>query len=198
MPMVDYRCSACGYRFENFFHSDAPDSQRCPYIECEAGIAVRINSLPGEYRPRNAKPFDPIVVWVNNEDPNQISMPGRADEPVQAGYHAVTLNSLQEADHFTRGVNSYEHEKGQFMREQQKQYFNERLKEQRADRDARMGSNPRMQAMSREVRAYLDAKREKKYAKTMDPKAHFQVISFDSSNREGYRGEETGWKEKRS
>lgn len=194
--MIDYLCE-CGHRFEMFYHSNAPDEQACNECE-EGGIAKRIASMPGEYRPKNARPFEPIVVWVHNEDPNQFSMPGRANEPVQEGYHAVTLNSLQEADHFTRGVNSYELEKGQFMREQQKQYFSDRLKQQRADRDAVIGSNPRMLAMAREIRARIDAKREKKYSKGMDPKAHFQVVAYDSSNREGYRGKDTDWKEKRA
>jgi hypothetical protein len=195
MPMIDYLCE-CGNRFEMFYHSNPPEEQACNDCE-EGGIAKRILSMPGEYRPKNARPFEPIVVWINNEDPNKFSM-ANTNEPVQDGYHAVTINNSREADHFTRGVNAYEREKGQFMREQEKQYFDERLKEQRADRAAKIGSNPRMLALSKEIRERIDAKRAKKYTKPMDPKAHFNIIDYDSSNREGYRGEETGWKEKRS
>lgn len=205
MPMVDYQCSRCGYRFENFYHSDAPKGQPCPSVMdvdgqpvvCD-GYAPRISSVPGEYRPVNAQRFDPITVWISNTDPNQFSMPGRADEPVQEGYHAVQITNLRDADAFTRRVNSYELEKAQYMREAHKQHWDERLREQRADRDAKIGSNPRMQALARAIRQRVDAKRDKKYSRPMDPKAHFQVIAYDSSNREGFRDESTGWKERRS
>jgi len=197
MPMIDYLCDACSYRFENFFHSDPPASMPCPHIECVEGEAKRIESYPGEYQPRSAKRFDPIVIWVSDTDPNKVSFPGRADEAVEEGYHKVEITNLSQADYWTRRISQHEIHEMEGLREAHKQYWDDRQRERRANIRAKIGSNPRMQALFKEAQAFVDKKREGKYSKPLDPHAHFQVIAYDSSNREGYRDKETGWKEKR-
>jgi hypothetical protein len=198
MPMIDYLCDACSYRFENFYHSDPPEEQACPHIDCPEGVAKRIHSLPGEYRPTNAQRFDPIVIWVNNDNPDQVSMPGRADEPVQDGYHAVEITNLSQADRWTRHMNNVALREAVNNRAAQKEYFEAMTKERRDNIRAKIGSNPRAKALFEKVCEYTDAKREKKYSKTLDPRGHFQVVAYDSSNRQGYADRETGWREKRS
>src|SRR4051794_37843051 len=107
MPMVDYLCEACGYRFEHFFH-EPPELQACPRggdSTCY-GTAKRIVSVPGEYRPTNAKRFDPIVIWQKVDNPDQFSVPGRADEPLDAGYRKIEITNLTQADYWTKRMDS--------------------------------------------------------------------------------------------
>jgi len=155
-----------------------------------------IDSYGGETG-QNAQRFEPIVLWVNNEDPTKVSVPGRADEPVQEGYHAVEIRTLPEADRWTKTLDEIEIGKAQINREHEKQYWDQVTKERREDIRAKIGSNPRAQAMLKKVAAYVDAKRERRYSKTMDPRGHFKVVAYDSSNREGHSDERTGWKEKK-
>lgn len=201
MPMIDYQCSQCGYRFEHFYHSDPPNSQICPRLledgrTC-ASASLRIDSLPGEYRPTNAQRFSPIVIWVNNDNPDQVSFPGRADEPVQAGYHPVEITSIYEADRWTRKINASQVAQTEFHRECQKQYWDDVARQRRDDTRARIGNNPRAQELFRRVQQYVDLKRERKYSKKLDARGHFQALSFDASNRQGYSSVETGWKERK-
>lgn len=197
MPMIDYLCDSCGYRFENFFHSDAPETQRCPYIDCPEGMAKRIHSLLGEHRPTNARRFKPIVVWVNNENNDVVSVPGRADEPVQAGYHAVEITNMRDADRWTKHINNVSLREAINNQAMEREYFKEMTKERRETIQARIGSDPRMNAWFKAACAYTDARRDKKYSKPLDPRGHFQALSFDSSNRMEYRDADTGWKGKR-
>lgn len=204
MPIIDYSCPSCFHRFEEFFHpSEIPATRPCPHM-LDSGVcgveSTRIDSLPGEYQPRSARRFtDPIVVWVSNTDPNQISMPGRHDEPVQDGYHAVTLDTLQAADKFITKYNSHEREKMMETRELNRQYFDERTKARRDDIRARIGSDARLMAQFRRACEYVDKKREMKNSslKSFDPKAHFQALAYDASNRQGFADKDTGWKERK-
>ena len=197
MPMIDYLCNACGYRFENFYH-EAPDTLDCPHSECEGGTARRINSLPGEYRPRSAQRFAPIVVWVNNENPDVVSIPGRSDEPVQAGYHAVEIRTIQEADRCTKHMNNVALRDTINQRAAEKQYWDEVTKERRDGIRARIRGNARAQALFAQVCEYVDKKRDRRYSKTLDPRGHFQALSYDSSNRQGHADEATGWRERKA
>jgi putative FmdB family regulatory protein len=199
MPMVDYLCDSCGYRFENFFHSDAPESQDCPHIECEGGTAKQIHSLPGEHRPINALRFNPIVVWINNDNPDQVSIPGRNDEPVQAGYHAVEIRNISEADRMTRHMNNVTLRDAINQRAAEKQYWEDRTRERRDTIRAQIGGgNAKAAALFKAVCEYTDKKHEGKYNKTLDPRGHFQALSYDSSNRQGHCDESTNWKQRKA
>lgn len=189
MPVADYQCEACGVRWEEF-HWTPPDMQECG---C-GGDAARIYSLPGE---RTAKRFDPIVVWVSNDDPDRISIPGDPNEPVDEGYHKVEITNLREADRWADRINRIETRKAEGYRDSERQYWDDVARERRADIRARIGSNPRAAALFSAVQKYVDAKRARRYGKPLDARAHFQVISFDSSNRDGYSGPDTDWRTRR-
>lgn len=191
MPMFDYQCSQCGVRWEEYHSGNAAETRDCP--EC-SGSACRVYTYPGE---RTAKAFDPIVVWVADDDPNRISVPGDANEPVQYGYHKVEIASLAEADRWANRMNAIETAKVREDRERERMQWDEITRERRADIRARIGSNPRAQALFKAVQEYVDRKRERRYSKSLDARVHFQVTSFDASNREGWSGPETGWKTRR-
>lgn len=197
MPMVDYLCETCGTRFEHFFHSDIPEAQICESDTC-ANIAWRVYSMPGEFRPLNASRFDPIVVWVNNENPDIVSVPGRSNEPVQSGYHAVHITDMRMADKMAAHINNISLRDAINQRAMEKEYWNEKTKDRRDSIRARIGGDQRRQALFAKVCEFVDRKRDRRYSKPLDPKGHFQALSFNSSNRQGYSDRDTGWKERRS
>lgn len=196
MPMVDYLCPVCDLRFEHFLHAP-PDEHYCDNEEC-GGVATRIFSQPGEYRPVNALRFDPIVVWVNNENPDQVSVPGRWNEPVQEGYHAITITDMRAADRMATHMNNVALRDAVNQRAAEKQHWDDITRQRRSDTLARIGSNPRAQAMFRAACAHADKIRNRRYSTTLDPRGHFQALSFDSSNRQSFCDRSTGWKEKKA
>jgi hypothetical protein len=150
------------------------------------------------YNGSTAKKFDPIVLHVSNEDPNQISFPGRSDEAVAEGYHKVEITNLREADQWTSRINHYEKGVTEGYRQSEKQYWDEVTAQRRADIRARIGDNPKAKALFEQVQKFVDAKRARRYSKKLDPRGHFQVIAYDSSNRMSHCDVTTGWKEKKA
>lgn len=150
------------------------------------------------YNGSTAKKFDPIVLHVSNDDPNQVSFPGHAEDAVPDGYHKVEITNLREADQWTSRINSYETQVTEGYRESEKQYWDNVTRERRADIRARIGDNPRAKALFEAVQKFVDAKRERRYAKKLDARGHFQVIAFDSSNRMSHCDVTTEWKERRA
>lgn len=144
-----------------------------------------------------ARNFEPIVLHVSNDNPNQVSFPGASDEAVPDGYHKVEITNMREADRWTRHLNWVEKETTEAYRASEKQYWDEVHKQRRADIRARIGSNPRMKAMFEAAQAFVDQKRERRYGRKLDPRGHFQALSFDASNRMSYCDERTGWKERK-
>lgn len=209
MPMIDFVCDSCGTRTEHFFlPSNIPDQVDCEFIKygSEAGdeeypcsgTARRIDSLPGEYQPRNAQPFTPITIWVSDTNPNQVSWPGNPNEPVQEGYHKVVLTDFNQADKIVRQLDNVKRLETEFDREMNKQYFDERTKERRDNIRAKIGGNARASALHKAVCEYVDKKRDKKYSKPLNPGSHLQIREFDRSNRMPYAGKETGWRDRHS
>jgi len=195
--MVDYRCSECGHEFENFFHSDAPDMQPCPVTECH-GSARRYPSMPGEYRPTNAKRFDPIVIWQSDSDPNKFSFPGRSDEPCDAGYHRIEITDMRSAQKWSKKLNHiYSMEKAMDV-ERDRAIWSERLRSNRADREAKIRGDARMEAFNRAMIERTDKKRQNRYDhKSPDVNFHIQALEFDQSNRQDWCDKDTGWKARR-
>jgi hypothetical protein len=153
----------------------------------------------GYSRDRDARAFDPILVWESTSEPGKISMPGRNDEPCPEGYRPKLLATLREADRFINAINRSERDKMLEIRELNRQYFDERQQERRDNIRAKIRGNSRAEALFREVCAYVDAKRERKYSRlrSFDPRCHFQALSFDASNRQGHSDAATGWKERK-
>lgn len=148
-------------------------------------------------REQNAKRFDPVVVWESITSPGQFSFPGRADEPVPDGYRALSLTNLREADRFVSRFNEQERARLSDERDYERQYWDARLSQRRSDTLARIGNNSRAAAMLKAVAEYRDAKRDRKYARKIDPHFHIQALSFDSGNRQGHSSAATGWKDRK-
>ena len=149
-------------------------------------------------RERDARAFEPIVVWASDTDSRKYSFPGQADEPVAEGYHKVEITNLREADRFVQRINGIERAKAEATRALNYQALDEATKIRRENTVARIRGNPRAEALFRAARDWADKRRaEKRSQQCMDPNFHIQVLSFDSGNRSSYSGPETGWRERK-
>ena len=169
----------------------------------ECGHEIAFGEWPmcphGQTRERNARQWDPIVVWASNTEVDKYSFPGQADEPCPDGYHRVEITNLAEADRFVGRMNHIERQKAEEMRDLNYQVFDEQTKRRRDDTLARIRGNSRAEALFRQVREFVDRRREAKRARhrNLDPRFHIDILSFDSGNRKSYSGPETGWRERK-
>ena len=172
----------------------------CP----ECGHEIEIGQYP--YCPhewlseRNARRWEPIVVWASNSEPDKFSFPGQANEPVPQGYHKIEITNMRQADQFVSRMNAVEQAKMEETRDRNYQVLDEQTRQRRADAMARIRGNPKAEALFRAAREWADRRREEKRARhrNLDPHFHIQVLSFDSGHRNSYSGAETGWREKKS
>src|SRR5262249_24611731 len=97
-------------------------------------------------------------------------------------------------------MNDIERRKMEEIRDLNYQALDEQRRRRRADTAARISGNARAEALFRQVREWSDRRREEKRARhrTLDPRFHIQVLSFDSGNRNSYSGAETRWRERKS
>ncbi|HYT09012.1 MAG TPA: hypothetical protein VEL77_15310 [Rugosimonospora sp.] len=174
----------------------------CP----ECGEELEIGSYPFCSAPgghasvyaKDALSFDPAVVWQSVSNPGQYSFPGSSSEPCPAGYRPVVLDTLSKAERFTREFNAQERERLSGERAMEKAYWDDRIKQSRSDRRARLGHNPQALALMEAIARYRDAKRERKYGQKIEPNFHLQPLEFDAGNRQGYSSRETGWKDRKA
>lgn len=170
----------------------------------KCGAEVEIGDWPfcphGSIYHGKAQRFDPIVVWQSNTDSEKYSFPGQANEPVPAGYHAVEITNMRQADQLVARVNDIERRKMEEMRDMRYALDDAGIKERRANEDAKGAISSRAEALRRRVREWTDKRRADKRAARprIDPQFHINILSFDSGNRNSYSGEETGWKEKKT
>lgn len=151
-------------------------------------------------RERDALNFSPIVVWQANDSPEKFSFPGQAHELCPEGYHRVEITNLREADRFVSRMNAIERVKAEATRDLNYQALDEQTKRRREDIAARIRGNPKMEALFRQAREWTDRTKERKRSRhrSLDPRFHIQVLSYDSGNRNSYSGPETGWRERKS
>ena len=170
---------------------------------------------PGGHQPlreRQARRFEPIVVWQADQDPDRYSYPGQADEPCPQGYHRVEITDLPQADKFVARVNSIERRKMEQARDLRQALDDAGVKDRRSEEDARgwvmradgskfyIRGNARAEALQRAARQWADRRRDQKRSgqRHLDPHFHIQVFSFDGGHRNSYSGPETGWRERKS
>lgn len=145
----------------------------------------------GTYNYR-AQRFDPVVVHVDKQ--GNIRFPGHADAACPAGYERRELRTVNEVRSFERHVNlkdRVEWEQRQAIREQQ---FSE---QQSANRRELRSAMERMSQRGRDF-AELAMRRNNDRKKAQFHDGFFvEAFSQDSSNRDAYRDERTGWKGRR-
>lgn len=204
MPMLDYVClkEECGEHIESFhFPSSIPDSIQC---RCGGVMVITYEPTIAMRRPiSNAQLFDPIVVHRRlNPDNNdyEYHYPARHDEPTPSGYERLEMNTMREVDRFTKGRGEVERELNQMGLAREKAHFDQQIKARREHSDSemrRLGIRP--SRLTEVMRRRIDQKRDKRYSLLMnkDMNFHNQAMSFDSSNRQEHRDQDTGWKGRR-
>lgn len=207
MPMVDYVCSLCEYRFEQFFFQP-PDSLPCCHKLADGssctGTAPRYFSHPGEIQPHNAQRFSPILIHQSLTDPNQFSFPGSSSDPCPSGYRPIAITNIREAEKWTKRINQLESSRAAELRDMNREYFEERTLIRRQEVDAKMrqtglDSSGRARFLRDMARRVADLRHAKNFGpKAMNANFHINALEFDSSNRNSYSGPETNWRQRKS
>lgn len=143
---------------------------------------------------QNSLHFDPIVL---HRDPTsgEYSVPAHNRDPTPAGYERIEITNMRDADKHIRHMDTRARSEMADKRDLNRMYFEERTKERRERVDRLLSSgafSPRARYLAEKVREFADKKRERKYNRSLDPRTHFQALSFDSSNRMSYSSRETG------
>ena len=97
-----------------------------------------------------------------------------------------------------RRYNERERERLETERAMEKAYWDERIRQARSDRRARLGGNSRMLALLEAVAKYRDARRERKYSQRIEPNFHLQPLAYDAGNRQGFSSKETSWRDRKA
>lgn len=131
MPAIDFRCISpdCLALTSRYFSISSwpyPESVQCS--KCE-GIADRDYMLGS---PSTGFLVPPVVHY--NKRTGQYSIPGHRDDPVDRGYQKVEIRDMRMYSKLVNSINSSEMEKAQFLQAREKEFFDARLKEQRAER----------------------------------------------------------------
>lgn len=204
MPMVDYQCPKCDYRFEEFHH-EPPVAVPCPRMVGDAEtcgeLSPRRNSFPGEYRPTNAQRFPPIVLYEREN--GEFYFDSESPEP---NAKRIEITNSREGDYWTKRINDRELEKTQANIHNNKLFFEERSKDLREQIDKNMKCYVTKDEHGRErivrdtensgrarwlrdmAQRFRDKKHEEKYDRAMrcNPNFHINVLSFDQQNRMPY------------
>ena len=146
----------------------------------------------------NAKRFESPVVWRSIADPTKFQFPGASTDICPDGYEEIVLDSIRAMEKFTKSFNERERLRLTEEREYQRMFFDRQIRRHRQEALEKMWHNPKAVALLRACAAYVDAKREKKYAQKIEPNFHLQPLEFDAGNRQGFSSPETGWKDKKA
>jgi hypothetical protein len=203
-----YRCTSCGGEHEEYRQNprDLPYAKVCGCvkeaadgsIETCTAPALRRLTLPGQGVALNARRFEPLVVYQNAADPSKISVPGRNNEPTEAGYKRVELTNMADYNRFVKQVNASEKAKMTDHRDMHRYYWEARRDAMREHVDARRGQDTRIIDLVRAVRKRSDQKTAKRYGKGLDPHFHSQLMEMNQSNMQDYCDKDTGWKATRA
>ena len=178
-----------------------------PVMELCTGTSMQRVSLPGELWARPARGFAPLVVYERPDHehlPNGINryyIPGRNDEPTEAGMKRIELTNMAEYNRWVKEANTYETQKMRDHRAMHEYYWRARRKALREDVDARVGpmrSHPLVKFLSQTMRARSDQKTARRYGKPLDAHFHSQLMEFDQGNMQDHCSEDTRWRSTRA
>ena len=143
---------------------------------------------------REAQPFDPVVVYRNPD--GSYGVPGQSTDPTPAGSERVELRTIRDLERVQREMT---------MRARAEAVA-ALSSEQAAMNKVKSGLHAELRAamrhMDNRARAFAEAALERSESKPErrppDGSVSIEVLNKDASNRQGWRDERTGWKERRS
>jgi hypothetical protein len=192
---------------------NADGTQTIEYEEVELELAPTMSICTGtmtqcsllevpRYGVRNARGFEPLVVYERVGElargQDRYYVPGRNNEPTEAGMKRIELTNMAEYNRFVKTANEYETAKMRDHREMHRFYWNSRRKAMRDHVDARIRHSPLLVSLARMVRARSDRKTDVRYGKPLDAHFHSQLMEFNQGSIQDFCAEDTGWKATRA
>lgn len=133
MPIIDYVCTSCSHVDSTFVPAslcgnDHPESEVSTCTVCSS----RSDRNYSGASPSTGFLVPPVVHY--NKKTGQYSIPGNRDDEVDRGYERVEIRDMAMYNRLVKSVNSFERENAQYLQQQERDFFDQRLKEQRAER----------------------------------------------------------------
>ncbi len=191
MPYVFFKCDKCQRKHSNW--SDRVQNALC---EC-GGIFVWKRVVYGDPPTRNAQPFDPVVLFRDPTAPEgEYRTPGWNDEATPAGFERVEIRSIREWEQVTKQMSAAGRRKAE------EAYYDRREAIGKVKAELHAELRREMQHFDGPMREFAAAALERSEARKGRPMPSGEVVAqaleYDSSNREAWRDERTGWKGRRS
>jgi len=174
---------------------DAAENTPCDR-GCE-GTLTWYRVIYGEPPTRTAQPFAPVVLFRDPTAPEgQYRTPGWNDEPTPAGFERVEIRNIREWENVTKQMSAHGRREAEAAHYERQRAIDIVRKEQRDELRSQMRH---WSGEARELAEHALAKSEnrpRRKAPTGEVISH--ALEFDSSNREAWRDQRTGWKGRRS
>ena len=192
MPTYEYECPR-GHSFSRFDSvANWRELRPCEHPRCRETAQQFLRPSTGRF----ASFAKPIVVFKAKN--GQIRIPGGADTKTPRGYDRVELTNLHEADSFERQYSERLRRHSSDLRAAHDEHFAEYMKSQRSELRAEMARmHPFARAVAELAMKKTDESRGKQRGGGGDFQAGFEVLHYDSGNREAQRDQSTNWKERR-
>ena len=168
-------------------------------VECRCGGMLRWHRVVYGNRPmgRDAQPFEPCVLFRDPTAPEgQYRVPGWNDEAPPPGYEKVEIKTIKQWQAITRQMSAHGRREAEKAYYERQEAIDKVKSEMRADlrREMRHWDGP-----AREFAEAALARSEAHKPRTMPTgEVISHALEYDSSNREAWRDERTGWKGRRS
>lgn len=196
MPWVYFRCDTCHRKVSAWQDEVGPEA--CSEDNGCQGTLQWYRVIYGQQpMGRDAQPFDPVTLFRDPNAPEgEFRYPGWNDEPTPEGYERVEIRSIREWETVTRKMSAH----GRSVAEKAYYERKEAIDKVRAEQRAELRRE--MQHFDGPMRAFAEAALERSENRKRRPMPTGEVIAhaleYDSSNREVWRDERTGWKGRRS
>ncbi len=183
MPLIDVKCPTCGHETELFRHVSEMDD---PMPNCENGCESTVERIYVYQRPHSYRGLvDPIVVYRNPD--GTIGVPGSKDARIPEGAERIELRTSADVQRISREMTQAEYRKHLAKQEREERTFGEQCRQQRAELRQQMQSfSERGKDFARMAMKQNDEAASKRFQTNV----YFDAFENNSSNREGYRGED--------
>lgn len=143
--------------------------------------------------PQDAQGFSPVV--IHKDAKGNIRFPGNSNAPVPDGFQRVELTNVREVRKLEREVNSFELGRAENNRHKQRAVAEGERMERRAKfKELVQTFSPRGRQFAEAMMTARDRHKTRLDRPITDMGFRVDAFSNDSSNREHYRDEATGWK----
>lgn len=139
----------------------------------------------GEY----GKLPQPIVIHENAS--GKVRFPGSADAKVPKGFQRRELTTIREVEQFETRMNHKLREEARDHQENEERYFGEGHRRLRSELRMKMQS---MSQQGQDFARFAMEQNNQRKRKSTEVGFHVDILHNDSSTREPWRDERTGWK----